>query len=397
MTASRAEAGPSSGLIFAFAISCGVIVANLYYVQPLVGPIGDSLQISVEIAALLVTTLQLGYVAGLLFLAPLGDIVENRRLILLTLAGVVASCALAAASPSATVFIVACLLIGSSAAVAQMLIPLAAHLSPADIRGRVVGTVMSGLLIGILLARPLSTLVAGLIGWRGMFGLSAAATAAVIAMLAVMLPTHRPETKLHYGTLVGSLWPLLRDTRPLQRRGFYQACLFGAFSLYWTAMPLVLTQPPFSFGHVELSLFLLTGAAGAFVAPLAGSLADRGYGAASTALAFALVASGFVLAYAGRNGAVPVLVIGGILLDAGVQGNVVIGQRVIYALAPHIRSRLNALYLAIFFCGGAAGSALTGWAFAHGGLPLICALGVAFPLLAALVFATEFVGKRRAR
>ncbi|MES1155658.1 MAG: MFS transporter [Pseudorhodoplanes sp.] len=181
----------------------------------------------------------------------------------------------------------------------------------------------------------------------------------------------------------------------MQRRGFYQACLFGAFTLFWSAIPLVLQQPPFSFGHLALSAFMLSGAAGTLVAPAAGWLADRGYSRATTMLALVLAALGFALAYAGQGRSIAWLVAAGVVLDAGVQANVVIGQRAIYTLAPKIRSRLNALYLALFFCGGAIGSALAGLSFAQGGLPLICGVGIAFPLLAALVFATEFIPRRR--
>lgn len=249
---------------------------------------------------------------------------------------------------------------------------------------------MSGLLVGILVARPFSTMVAGFVGWRGMFVISAATGAAVIAMLASMLPRHAPKSGLSYAALISSLWPLLRDTKILQRRAFYQACLFGAFTLYWTSIPLVLQQPPFSFGHVALSLFLLSGAAGAFVTPVAGWLADHGYSQPATVGAFAMTALCFVLAYFGTHSIV-LLVLAGIVLDAGVQSHVVIGQRAIYSLAPQIRSRLNAIYLSLFFLGGACGSALAGIAFARGGLPLICLIGAAFPAIAVLVFATEYV------
>jgi predicted MFS family arabinose efflux permease len=388
MTILGPQGGPSPALISSFALACGVAVANLYYVQPLVGPVGQSLHLSVEASALVVTTMQLGYVAGLIFFVPLGDLIENRKLILVTLGGLVAACLAASVSPSAPFFMACCLCVGLTTTAAQMLIPLAAHLSPEERRGRIVGTVMSGLLIGILLARPFSTLVAGFVGWRGMFVISAAFSTAVIALLAAVLPRHVPGGGLHYGRLLASLWPLLRDTPVLRRRAFYQACLFGAFSLYWTAIPLVLTQPPFSLGPAALSLFMLSGAAGAFVAPLAGWLADHGYSRQATAMAFALAALAFGLAYAGAA-SIPLLVLAGIVLDAGVQGSVVIGQRAIYSLGPQVRSRLNALYLSLFFCGGALGSALAGLSFAHGGLPLICAIGLAFPAAAAAVFLTE--------
>lgn len=387
--------GPGAWLILSLAIACGVTVANLYYAQPLVGPISQSFGLSIEVAGLMLTVVQLGYVIGLFFLAPLGDLVENKTLIVVTLCGLVASLLISAVAPSATVFVAASFLLGIGAVGTQMMLPVAAHLSPKHIRGQTVGTVMSGLLFGILLARPVATLIAGEFGWRTMYFISAAAICGVIVLMIVALPRRRPEHTLTYATLIHSLWDLLLHTPALQRRSAYQALLFGSFIMFWTAIPLLLQQPPFSLGHLALSAFMLSGISGAFIAPLAGRLADRGHVRAVTGAMMAAVGISFALTWIGfSSGSLAILVIAGILLDAGTQANFVAGQRVIYGLAPEVRSRLNALHLSFAFLGAAVGSAVSGFALARGGAPLVCMIGIGASLLALALFATEFIGKR---
>ncbi|MEH2482124.1 putative MFS family arabinose efflux permease [Nitrobacteraceae bacterium AZCC 2146] len=391
---SAQDDGPGGWLIFSFAVACGVTVANVYYAQPLVGPISDSFGISVATGSFIVTMLQLGYVAGLLFLAPLGDLVENKKLILLTLSALIACLLISTAAPNAGIFIASSLVLGISAVGTQMIIPMAAHLAPERRRGQVVGTVVSGALFGILLARPMSTLIAGTFGWRAVYWMSAAAMCAVLALMAYVLPRRRPEHALTYPRLIHSLWELLITTPVLQRRAAYQALFFGAFSLFWTATPLLLEQPPFSLGHLALSAFLLSGAAGALIAPLAGRLADRGHSRAITGVSIVAMGLSFVLTWIGGTGSLVAMVLAGIVLDAGSQAHLVTGQRSIFSLAPEIRSRLNALYMGLFFFGGAVGSAVSGTAVSHGGAPLVSMIGLGFALLALALYATEFLGKR---
>ena len=383
------DKGPGAGLILALAIASGVTVANLYYAQPLVGTISASFGLDIAAAGLIVTIIQFGYVLGLLFLVPLGDFIENKSLILTMLGGLIASLLISAAAPSTAIFVASSFLLGFSAVGTQMILPLAAHLAPEHRRGQSVGTVMSGVLIGILLARPVSTLVAGEFGWRAMYLISAAAMCAVVVLMALVLPRRRPQHALTYGTLLYSLWDLLRTTPVLRWRAAYQALMFGAFIMFWTATPLLLQAPPFSLGHLALSAFLLSGAGGALIAPLAGRLADRGHVRAVTGLAMVAAALCFALTWIGGSGSVAVIVIAGILLDAGVQANFVSGQREIYALSPTIRSRLNALYLALVFLGGALGSAMGGYAVARGGVVLFSAIGLGIALVALLLFAAE--------
>ncbi len=386
--------GPSGWTILALAIATGVTVANIYYAQPLIGDISRSFGLDLSNAGLIVTTLQLGYVAGLIFLVPLGDLIENRLLILLTLGGVLISLLLSALAPNAALFIAASLVLGFTTTATQMIVPVVAHLSPEHRRGQIVGTVMSGLLIGILLARPVATLIAGPLGWRGVYAMSAVALCAVIVLIAKVLPRRHPAPSLNYGALIFSLWDLLKATHALQKRAAYHALLFAAFSVFWSGVPLVLQAPPFSLGHLGLSAFLLSGVAGALVAPIAGRLADRGYIRAITGVAILTVAISFMLTWFGGHGSLAAFVAAGIVLDAGVQANLVAGQRVIYTLRPDIRSRLNALYLAIFFFGGAIGSALTGYALAKAGTDGLVWLGLVCSTIAALLFGTDLIRGR---
>lgn len=380
---------PGFGIILSLAIACGVNIANIYYAQPLIGQISETFHLDLSASGLIVTMIQLGYVLGLVFLAPLGDLVENKTLILLTLAAVIASLAISALAPNTTVFVAASLSLGITATATQMILPVAAHLSPEHKRGQTVGFVMSGLLFGILLARPVSTLIAGLVGWRGVYLTSAVAMVGIVIMLSVTLPRRRPQHAMNYAGLIRSMWSLLVRTPPLRRRSAYQAMMYGAFSLFWTATPLLLQQPPFSLGHAALSLFLLSGAAGAVIAPVAGRLADKGHGDALTLAAIVMVAVGFVLVGLGGHGSIAALVAAGIILDAGVQMNMLAGQRTIYALDAAVRSRLNAIYLALFFLGGAFGSSFSGWAVNHGGATTICIIGLCFPAVTLILFVLE--------
>src|ERR1700732_3170376 len=328
------------------ATACGLTAANLYYAQPLAGPISASLALSARATGLIVTLTQVGYGAGLLFIVPLTDLVENRRLVLVMLAVCVLALLGAALSSSASLFLTAALFVGFASVVVQMLVPYAAHMASDAERGRVVGNVMSGTLLGIMLARPISSFVAHIYSWRAVFFLSAGATTVLALVLSRALPKRVPTTKLHYGRLLTSMVNLVATTPVLQRRALYQALLGGAFSLFWTTTPLLLAGPAFHLSQGGIALFALAGVAGAIAAPIGGRLADRGWSRPATALAMATVAAA-------------------ILLDFGTTANMSLGQRAIFSLGAELRGRLNGLYVAAFFIGCAVGSALGGWAYAE--------------------------------
>lgn len=388
----------SPSLIFILAAACGIIAANLYYAQPLIGSIGSTIGLSSGAAALIVTLTQVGYGIGLLFIVPLGDILENRKLILSSLLLTAAVLTIAAVIKSAILFLTASLVIGVGSVAAQILVPYAAHLSPEAERGRNVGNVMSGLLLGIMLARPISSLVAEYMGWRAIYFISAALIFALALVLAKALPARKPSTTKAYPALLYSMLHLLKATPALRRRAIYHACVFGTFSLFWTTVPLVLTSPPFHFTQNEVALFALVGVMGAIVAPAAGRMADRGWVRPATGWALAIVIfSGLLplLVPTSSALAVPILVVAAILLDMGVTANMVLGQRVIFSLGAEFRSRLNGLYMAIFFLGGAMGSAAGGWAYATGGWEAALLIGIALPAIAMAYYATEFSRLRK--
>jgi predicted MFS family arabinose efflux permease len=267
----------------------------------------------------------------------------------------------------------------------QILIPLAAHLAPDATRGRVVGMVSSGLMIGIMLARPVSSVIAAQSSWRVVFGLAAAAIVMLAAALSRSLPTRMPRTKMTYGELMGSMVHLARGTPVLRRRAFYQGCLFFAFSLFWTTTPLLLAGPHYGLTQNGIALFALAGVSGAIAAPIAGRVADRGWGRPATGAAIALVALamlGSIFVPQGSAVALLFLVAAAIAVDFGVQANLVFGYRAIFALAPAARGRLNGVYLSTAFVGGAIGSALGAWAYARGGWGLACCVGLIPPLIA---------------
>ncbi|MDX6044300.1 MFS transporter [Bacillus paranthracis] len=382
----------SSGLIILLATACGIIVANLYYAQPLIGLISNEIGLSNSSAGLIVTLTQIGYVVGLLFLVPLGDIVENKKLILILLFLSAFALISMVFVKSATLLLIASFFIGLGSVAAQVLVPLVSYLSSENARGRVVGNVMSDLLLGIMLARPISSLVADMWGWNAIFALSATVIIVLAFVLSKVLPTRKPKAKTNYIALLNSMWQLLRTTPILRRRAIYHACVFGAFSLFWTTVPLLLSSPAFHFSQTAIALYALVGITGAIAAPIGGRLADLGWTRPATGIALTVVIISLILPLFIQSSSpfgIAVLVIAAILLDMGVSANLVLSQRLIFSLSPEIRSRLNGLFMAIFFLGGAVGSFIGGWAYALGGWNLTLWIGIAFPTIALLYFARE--------
>lgn len=396
--AARTESTPhpeksiSPLMTFMFAAACGLIAANLYYGQPLAGPISQQLGFTPAATGLIVTLTQIGYGLGLLLIVPLGDLVENRRLILTLIACAALALLGAALAWSPLLFLLASLCIGIGSVAVQVLVPFAAHMAPDANRGAVVGNVMSGLLCGIMLARPAASFLSELASWHLVYTLSAFAMLGLAGVLRAVLPARVPHTRLRYGQLLASMAHLALHNPVLQRRAIYQACMFGAFSVFWTTTPLLLAGPDFNLTQNGIALFALAGAAGAIASPIAGRLADRGWTRLATAFAMVLAIMALVIGHFSGSGsllALVMLTLSGILLDFGVQTNLVLGQRAIYALSAEHRSRLNGLYMATFFAGGAFGSAIGGWAYATGGWSMTSWIAVCFPVVALLIFATE--------
>lgn len=381
----------SNWMMFLLAAACGLIVANLYYAQTLVGPIHVAMGLSSTAAGFIVTLTQIGYVVGLLFIVPLSDIIENRRLMVVSLIITVCALVVAAFATNAPLFLTASLFIGIGSVVAQILVPYATYLASEEQRGRVVGNVMSGLLLGIMFARPVASFITSIWGWQAVFILSAIVLTLLTILLSRALPERKPVPTVSYSKLIFSLGTLLKQTPALRRRALYQACLFGAFSLFWTVVPLRLADD-FGISQQGIALFALVGVGGAVAAPIAGRLADKGWSKGLTGLAMIIAALSFLLIYLFQSHSTVALVllfISAITLDMAVSGNLVLGQRVIYSLGSEARGRLNGLFMSIFFIGGAIGSSLGGWSYALGGWNFSSLIGVVLPVLALLYFFTE--------
>jgi predicted MFS family arabinose efflux permease len=387
--------GISRGLVLLLATACGTAAANLYYAQPLLHTLAMAFGVSDGTAGLLITISQLGYVLGLALLVPLGDLHERRRLITGTMLVTAAALVLAATAPAFAVLGAALAVVGVTSVVAQIVVPMSSSLSTDRDRGSVVGTVMSGLLIGILLARTVSGLIAAATGWRTVFWFAAAAMVLLAATLWRALPRIPPTTDLSYGGLLRSVVSLVREEPVLRQRMMVGALTFGCFSILWTSLAFLLSGPPYHYGNGVIGLFGLVGVVGALAASGAGRLADRGHnGRATTASILIMLASWGVMAL-GRTSVAP-LIAGIALLDLGVQGIHISNQSAIYALRPEARSRLTTAYMVAYFLGGAALSAITSSLYGSDGWGGVCLLGGATALLTLVVWAvTEAAARRR--
>jgi predicted MFS family arabinose efflux permease len=372
-------------LVLAFA--CGASVANLYYAQPLLGLIRSSFGISGGTAALVVTVTQVGYAAGLALLLPLGDLLENRKLASRTLLITAVALAAAAAAPGFGVFLLATALVGVNSVVAQVLVPLAAHLAPAGSQGKYVGQVMGGLLLGIMLARSVASLAAAAWGWRSIYVISAVIMVIMALVLAWLLPRRKPQHSATYPQLVASTLAVARAEPVLRHRAVAQAFMFGAFTAFWTAIAIELTGQH-HLSQTGIALFALVGAAGAAAAPIAGRMGDRGYGRPARGISAVLGVVALVLADLG-SGSLALLAVAAVLLDFAVQSSQVFSVRDIYALRPEARARINSVYMTTIFVGGAASSAVTGVVQQHWGWTGVTLFAAALAALAELLWLAD--------
>ena len=379
-------AGLSATVTILFSIACGAMVANLYYAQTLIDAIGPAIGLSPRLAGTITMLTQLGYGLGLALLVPLGDLFENKRLTLIATAGAVIACIGIGLSQGPISFLLASFLTGVCATGAQVLLPLATHLTPHNQQGRVIGRIMGGLLTGIMLARPAASFLAQAIGWRAIFFVSAGLMALLMVALALLSPSRTPEAKLGYGAILRSMLAQIGQYRALRMRAFYQAMMFAAFNLFWTAAPLVLLHR-FHFSQNEVALFALAGAGGALAAPLAGWLADKGLSWWTSLAALAIIALGFVGAIpAVAAGSVIAFAAAAILIDAAVQLSQITGQKIIFALSKDARARVNAAYMTMMFVVGATGSLIGSASFEAGGWTASAVAGAAIGMVTLAVF-----------
>jgi predicted MFS family arabinose efflux permease len=391
----RSETGLPRRLIILLAVATGVAVANNYYSQPLLAAIRGTFHTGAGEAGLIVTASQVGYAAGLLFLLPLGDLLERRRLVVVMSLVCAVGLVGAAASPVMPLLFVAAALVGSSSVVAQILVSFSASLANDAERGKVVGSVMSGLLLGILLARTAAGYVAQASSWRVVYLVAAGLMAVLALVLRRELPAFRETHRLTYPAVLTSVFALFRSERTLRRRSIYGLLSFGAFSVLWTSLAFLLSGAPYHFSTGTIGLFGLVGAAGAAMASVAGRLADRGQQATVTVLTALAIVVAFVVMWLAPHVLIA-LIAGIVVLDLGCQGIHISNQSEIYKLAPTARSRVNAAYMTCYFVGGTLGSVGSALCYGAGGWPAVCALGTGFGGLAFVVSLTERRYQRRA-
>ncbi|EME8860573.1 MFS transporter [Enterobacter mori] len=377
--------GLSPALILLMSVATGLAVASNYYAQPLLDTIARAFNLSASSAGFIVTAAQLGYAAGLLFLVPLGDMFERRMLIVSMTLLAAGGMLITASSQSLTMMIIGTALTGLFSVVAQILVPLAATLASPEKRGKVVGTIMSGLLLGILLARTVAGLLASLGGWRTVYWVASVLMVVMALALWRGLPKVKQENHLNYPQLLASVFSLFTQDKLLRTRALLGCFTFANFSILWTSMAFLLAAPPFNYSEGVIGLFGLAGAAGALGARPAGGLADKGKSHMTTTAGLVLLLLSWAAIWYGHV-SVLALIVGILVLDLTVQGVHITNQTVIYRVKPEARNRLTAGYMTSYFIGGAAGSLISAFAWQHAGWTGVCAIGAIMAVLNLLVW-----------
>lgn len=387
----KTSQGLSPALILLMSVATGLAVASNYYAQPLLDTIARAFDLSASSAGFIVTAAQLGYAAGLLFLVPLGDMFERRMLIVSMTLLAAGGMLITASSQSLTMMIVGTALTGLFSVVAQILVPLAATLASPEKRGKVVGTIMSGLLLGILLARTVAGLLASLGGWRTVYWVASVLMVVMALALWRGLPKVKQENHLNYPQLLASVFSLFTQDKLLRTRALLGCLTFANFSILWTSMAFLLAAPPFNYSEGVIGLFGLAGAAGALGARPAGGLADKGKSHMTTTAGLILLLLSWAAIWYGHVSLLA-LIVGILVLDLTVQGVHITNQTVIYRVKPEARNRLTAGYMTSYFIGGAAGSLISASAWQHAGWSGVCGIGA---LVAALNLVVWWRGYHR--
>jgi predicted MFS family arabinose efflux permease len=375
--APAAPVGLSNRLAILMAVATGAIVANLYYSQPLLHQISTTFHVGTAASSLVVTFTQAGYAAGLLLVVPLGDLRPRRSLTVVVFLVTACFLVVAAVAPALWLFDLASVAIGCSSVAGQIMIPFAADLAEPGRQGRTVARIMTGLLVGILLARTVAGAVAQAAGWRTIYWVSAGLMVVFAGVLRRALPGERERPHLPYRRLVGSSLRLLATEPLLRRRAWNGAMAFAAFSVLWTSLAFLLSGPPFHYSKAVIGLFGLAGVAGVAMANLAGRMADAQRTGVVTAVSGVVLTGSFGILALGKSSLGP-LIVGILVLDIGTQGIQISNQAIIYRLRPDARSRINSAYMVCYFVGGALGSFSAGAVLASAGWYGICWLGAGF-------------------
>lgn len=392
MDMKRGSGRSASTLLLASA--CGIIAANIYYLQPLAALVCRSAGIPESAAGLFASLTQLGYGAGLVLVVPLADLSENRCLLTVVLSLSIVALAAAAVASHAGILLAATFLIGLGSVAVQLVVVYAAHLAPEQDRGRVIGAVTAGLMLGITLSRPAASAVAALSSWRVMLVGAAVLVTGTALCLRHVLPERRPHSAEAYYSLVAGLPHLFRETDIVRWRTIIHCNLFFGFGLFWTGVPLVLRER-FAYSENGIAVYALTGLASVLAAPIAGFVADRGHVMSGAAASIACVGIGFAAAIVAMpdQGGVGLLSAAAVLIGAGVTGHAVFAQRDVFSMPSSMRARLNGMFMAGYFTAGALGSAAASFVYAGSGWQLTCVAGLA-PAVVAMIWFLKFAPDR---
>jgi len=374
----------SPATLWLMTIGSGLVVANIYYNQPLLGKMAATFQVSEAKIGIIATLTQIGYALGLLFIVPLGDMLHRKKLILVDFVLILLSLLLAAFSPSVYVLMAASLLIGITSVVPQLFIPLTAHLARPEARGKAVGTVVSGLLIGILLSRTISGVVGAHLGWRAMYVIAAGIMVLLWLALYFLLPEVKPEYKGTYKSLMQSLIFFIKKEPLLRLAAVRGAFAFASFGAFWGTLVFLLEAPPFNAGSDLAGAFGLVGAVGALAAPLVGRASDKGLSKNLVTFMILLIISSYII-FGLFSTSLIGLIAGIILLDLGLQANHIANQTMVFSLNPQARNRLNTIYMFTYFLGGASGTFLATQVWQHWQWPGVVAVGLTFSILSLIV------------
>ncbi|WP_272534779.1 MFS transporter [Providencia sp. PROV212] len=386
MSMKTPQAELTTGLTLLMAIATGLVVASNYYAQPLLDTIALQFNLTTNMAGFIVTAAQLGYAVGLLFLVPLGDLFERKKLIIVMTTLSASGLLITALSDNIWQILLGTALTGLFSVVAQVLVPMAASIAKPHQRGKAVGTIMSGLLLGILLARTISGGVAMIGGWRAIYWVAFGLMMFLILILALKLPRYHQKTDLNYFQLIGSIGRLFFTTPVLATRALLGALTFANFALLWTAMAFLLASPPFNYSEGTIGLFGLVGAAGALMATQAGHLVDKGKGKLVTTLGLILLLLSWIPIGLAKYSLIA-FIIGILVLDLAIQGVHVTNQSTLYRIMPEARNRLTAGYMTSYFIGGALGSLLSGYAYEHAGWMGVAISGVVITGISLIIWA----------
>lgn len=371
----------SKSLVLIMAAAGGVVVANLYYAQPLLSEMSRTFKVSEGSIGIVAMLTQIGYATGMFFILPLGDIKERRKLIVLMLYLASGGLLLMSVSFNIALLLFAAFAVGFTSVVPQLIVPLAAQLAPPRDRGRIIGIVMSGLLIGILLSRTFSGIIGGAFGWRVVYIIGTVLMILLATILKVILPITLPTSDIKYTKLLKSLWGILKTEPVLKEASINGAMMFATFSAFWTSLIFLMESPVYKLGAQAAGLFGLVGVGGALAAPLIGRIADKKSPRFTVGIAIMISTLSYICFWT-LGFKIWGLVIGVILLDLGTQSGLVSNQARTQALSAEKRNRINTIFMVSYFIGGSLGSVLGAYSWAHFGWNGVCAVGLIFQAVA---------------